>query len=154
MFIARRIPIDPKLIVCAAAALASATYAGAASATPLDPNSYASLGALSLSTGNAVFNTTTGAVTVNSVSVGSGTVITQANGPDICVFDFDSISLASGASFQFLGSRPAALLSRSDQTLAGRIIAYNPSGGSASFLGSGAGGAGATSSGSAQAGGN
>src|SRR5436305_3589526 len=103
MLVPRRIPIDPKLIVCAAAALAGAAYAGSASATQLDPNSYASLGPLSLSTGNAVFNTTTGAVTVNAVTVGSGTVITQVNGPDICVFDFDSISLASGASFQFFG---------------------------------------------------
>src|SRR5688500_4085157 len=95
-----------------------------AQAEPLDPNGYASLGALEVSSGSLTFNTDT--LLVSGAFSGSGVLQSQGAGlPDIAVFTFSSIDIAAGVTLSFAGSRPIALLSHGDASIA---VAVNAAG--------------------------
>ncbi len=88
---------------------------GSVSATgPLDPNSYASLGTLSITSGTLTFDTS--ALTVSGGGSGltstTGVTQSQASGPIIAVFDFDDVSIGGSATIQVAGLNPIAILSR------------------------------------------
>jgi len=95
---------------------------------PLDPLGYASLGALDVASGTLSFNTDT--LAVSGAFAGSGVLQPQGAGlPDIAVFTFSSISIASGVTLSFTGLRPIALLSQGDATIAPLIQANGAAGG-------------------------
>ena len=102
------------LAVCAALA----ALACAADAQVLDPNAYASSGALSLGSGSYTIDTD--ALTF------AGYGGTLSNG--IAVFDFSSVNIAAGATVNVVGSHPLALLSQSDATF-GIGSSFNLNGG-------------------------
>jgi hypothetical protein len=95
----------------------------------LDPLNFASQGTLNLGAGSYTINTTTGqlldsgnnvlftGVTFNQGIPGGAPF--QGWDPTIRVFDFDSISVASGATIRVTGDNLLALLSRSNVTLNG-----------------------------------
>lgn len=123
------------------------THAG-----PLDPGGFASLGSLVVSSGSFVFDTdalTGGAFAGVSFAQGAGL-------PNIAVFTFDDIHVASGATITATGSRALALLSKGNVVLAAGStidVSGNPGGYSRPFCDQtcGAGGAGRAAGG---AGGN
>ena len=116
---------------------ALACFACRADAQVFNPNAYASLGGLNIASGSVVFDTD--ALTRDGLS---GGVLTDG----VAVFDYDAISFGVSVSVSVTGSRPLALLSRSDFALgAGARISvspglFNASPGSGGY----AGGAGAT----------
>src|SRR5207253_3645875 len=77
----------------------------------LDPNAFPSLGTLNVTSGTLIINTDT--LTVSGAATFTGIAINQIGGPQVAVFDFSSITIGSGVSLLFIGSRPLALLSRS-----------------------------------------
>jgi hypothetical protein len=90
----KTLPISVLLAFGLALAIEDGVTAGVL--TPLDPNAYPSQGTLAVNSGSLSFNTNN-----------------AFNG----VFDYDSISVASGVSIQVVGSRPLILLSRGDATI-------------------------------------
>ena len=115
------------------AALALAA-AATASAAPLDPLAYASLGALSLGAGNYTLDTG-GALprlldaSATVLFVGVLQVQADAFNPWVAVFDFDSVTIAAGAVITASGNNPVALLSRSGLNFAGTLDAAGRNGG-------------------------
>src|SRR5688572_484818 len=108
-----------------------------ARAEPLDPNGYTSLGALEVSSGSLLFNTDT--LAVSGAFSGTGVLQSQGAGlPDIAVFTFSSIDIASGVMLSFAGSRPIALLSQADAAI-GAVINVQGAGGTpgGAFFGAG-----------------
>jgi len=98
-------------------------------ADPLDPNNYASLGTLDVSSGSVTFDTDS--LAVSGAFSGTGVVQPQGTGlPDTAVFTFSGINLASGVAVNVVGSRPIALLSHGDATIAAFISVGGSSGGS------------------------
>ena len=106
------------LAVCAALA----ALACAADAQVLDPNAYASSGALSLGSGSYTIDTD--ALTF----AGYGGML--SNG--IAVFDFSSVNVAAGATVNVIGSHPLALLSQSD-AIFGIGSSFNLNGGDGGY---------------------
>ena len=99
------------LALCTAFALALPL---AVSAQVLDPNAYASLGALSLDGGSYTINTDTLAFAGHTGVLSSG----------IAVFDFSSISIGFDTDVNVVGSHPLALLSRSDAAFGAGSVFY------------------------------
>ncbi|MBA3484980.1 MAG: hypothetical protein H0T51_24550 [Pirellulales bacterium] len=78
---------------------------------PLDPNAFASIGTLDLSSGSVTFNTST--LSVSGAFSGTGVLQPQGAGlPDIAVFTFDGLAIEGGVTLNLIGSRPIALLSK------------------------------------------
>lgn len=137
-----------RAIAACVLALAGLT-AGDAGAVALNPNDFASLGALP--GGSLAFDTD--ALTVQGAA--GGVVQSQAGGPDIAVFVFDGGATLGNVSVA--GSRPLALLFRGSAAVAGSIDISGgnggPSGGNtvggggSTMAGGGAGGAGGPFSG-------
>lgn len=73
-------------------------------------------------------------------SAALGRVVTQDNGAEVMVFDFDSFSFPAGMYLSVYGSRPAAVMAKSDITISGGVTAW---------AGGGAGGGGCDSGGAA-----
>jgi len=81
--------------------------------TPLDPNAFTSLGTLDVSAGTLTINTDT--LAISGAAAFTGVVHVQGAGlPDVAVFTFDDLTIASGVTLTFQGSRPIAILSKSD----------------------------------------
>jgi hypothetical protein len=92
--------------------------AASAHAVPIDarfnPSDFTSLGILNLSSGTTTFNTDT--LTVSGFP-GLGVLANTQSGTPVAVFTFSDIDLLSGATINFTGSRPIALLSKTDITI-------------------------------------
>lgn len=111
----------------ACAALAAACLPVAASATPLIPNDYVSLG--TLQAGASVVTNTSGTptMTVNGTTY-TGVVVSQGAGlPEIAVFTFDFVFL-SGAQLNTTGTRPLAILSRGNMLLQESTMTFSGGG--------------------------
>jgi len=94
---------------------------GSAAADPLDPNAYTALGTLS-PTSDVTINTDTLTVSVSGGPTYTGVVQSQGTGnPEIAVFTFDDITLASAVNVSVEGLRPLALLSQGAFVLATEI---------------------------------
>lgn len=121
----------------------------------LDPNSFTSLGALSLSSGNITINSDTlaisGAASFTGVLFDQGTIV-QNSVTDfdrqVAVFDFSDINLAIGVGVTITGSRPVALLSRGNLAL-NQVIGISGANGSGVTGGSASAGGGAGGNGAA-----
>jgi autotransporter-associated beta strand protein len=81
----------------------------------LDPNAYTSLGTLNHPSGPLTINTDT--LTISGAITFTGVALNQNGGPQVAVFDFDSITIGSAATVTLTGSRPLALLSRGNATI-------------------------------------
>ncbi len=131
------------LMACAAV-LGSMVLIETTSSAPLDPNAFASLGTLSVSSGTLTINTDT--LAISGAAAFTGIVHVQGSGlPEIAVFTFDEVAIQNGV-LSLTGSRPIAILSKSN-VMIDRIININggiPNGssGGAARLGGGAGGIG------------
>ncbi len=103
-------------------ALAVAMGTPRAEAGPLDPNAFASLGTLDITSNNSyggyTFNTTNDTLTDDSNGAVLSTGVTS-NG--VAVFDFSEITL-SGAYFNTIGNAPLALLSRGGISLTDTMV--------------------------------
>lgn len=120
----------------ALAVLSAASLTDSASAEPLNPDAYASLGSLEVSSGSLTFNTDT--LTVSGEFSLTGVIQAQSSGlPPIAVFDFSKIAIGDGVTVNFIGSRPAALLSRGDLIISS-ALSLNGSVGANAALVSGA----------------
>jgi autotransporter-associated beta strand protein len=86
---------------------------------PLDPNAFTSLGTLDVTTGTLNINTSTGMIT--GAATCTGTFQSQLGAEPIAVFDFDSINIGSEVSVVVSGTRPLAILSRANATIAATI---------------------------------
>ncbi len=83
---------------------------------PLDPNAFTSLGTLDVNAGTLTINTDT--LAMSGAAAFTGVVNVQGGGlPDIAVFTFDDLTIASGVTLTFQGSRPIAILSKGDATI-------------------------------------
>jgi hypothetical protein len=120
--------------------------AGAARAQPLDPAGFASLG---------VFPTAAGTYTVNTSGTPTltgpgGITLTGVLAGNVAVFTFDSVTIGTGQGVVAGGTRPVALLSKTDVSISGSGV-VNASGvfAAGDFGGAGGpgGGAGATGGG-------
>lgn len=101
-------------------------------ADPLDPNAYSAIGSLDAATGTVTFNTDTLSVSGPGFSM-TGTSQTQSGGPSIAVFDFNNVTIGSGVTVQVTGSKPIAILSRNDITIAPKISLNGADGAPAGF---------------------
>jgi autotransporter-associated beta strand protein len=81
----------------------------------LDPNAFTSLGTLNVSSGTLTINTDT--LTMTGAASFTGVALNQNGGPQVAVFDFSSINIASGVTVSMSGSRPLALLSQGNATV-------------------------------------
>lgn len=90
-----------------------------------DPNAFASLGTLNISSGTLTINTDTGQMT--GAASFTGAIATQAGGPQIAVFDFNSINIGAAVTINVTGSRALSLLSRGGATISG-MMSLNGSG--------------------------
>jgi hypothetical protein len=106
-----------KVIRAAASVYAILACMAVARSAPLDPNAFTSLGTLNVSSGILTFNTST--LQVTGAASFTGVLHPQGPGlPDIAVFTFDDIDVTAGVTIASVtGSRPFALLSRSDLTI-------------------------------------
>ncbi len=93
--------------------IASPSFAG-----PLDPMQFQSLGSLSLS-GPIPF--TVNSIGPNPTLLAGGNTYNGVVFNGIAVFDFDSVSIASGATLMSTGGAPVALLSRTTELISGTI---------------------------------
>lgn len=140
------------------AAAAVVGLSGMASAAPLNPNAFSSLGTLNVNSGSVTINTDTLAIT--GAATFNGTTFSQGGGnPQIAVFTFGSLNIGAGVTINVTGSRPLALLSRNSMTIASEItlnggIASVPAAGAAGPAGGFAGGAGGSNGNGPGAGGN
>ncbi len=105
-----------------AAALFSLAVPAIGNAQVLDPNAYASAGALSLASGSYTIDTDALTFAGNSGVLSNG----------IAVFDFSSINVAAGATVNVIGSHPLALLSLGDATF-GAGSSFNLNGGNGGY---------------------
>ncbi len=101
--------------------LAASCFSHSANADVLDPNAFASLGALTVPSGTITINTET--LTISGAVSFSGVVHTQPDAREIAVFDFSSINISSGVTINTIGTRPLALLSRGDAAINSGITA-------------------------------
>ncbi len=86
-----------------------------ATCAPLNPLGFVSLGSLNAASGTLIFNTDTLQFTGAGFSGALGSSYSQgASNPAVAVFDFDNVFISAAVNFQVTGSRPFALLSRSD----------------------------------------
>ena len=105
-------------------------------AAPLDPLAYSAIGDLTVASGTLTFDTDT--LAVSGAFNGSGVLQSQGGGaPDIAVFDFSNINIASGVTITFQGSRPIALLSQGNATINSAITASGAHGGTGASGGAG-----------------
>jgi fibronectin-binding autotransporter adhesin len=119
-------------ILLLAAAAFSATNPAFAQ---LDPNAFTSLGTLNVSTGTLNINTDTLAVT--GAAMFTGVALNQNGGPQVAVFDFNSITIGSGVTVNVSGSRAIALLSRNAFTVQPTINFVSSVGALGGFQGGG-----------------
>lgn len=110
--------------VAALTACAVVTSLGlrSASATPLDPASFTSLGTLNPAAGTYTVDTNGAAPTlVVGGTTYTGVFVSQGAGlPDIAVYTFDSVTIGNGVAIhQAVGDRPFAILSKSNITFTG-----------------------------------
>ncbi len=87
-------------------------------AGPLDPMQFQSLGNLSLNAPGTYVVNTTGP---NPTLLAGGNVYTGVVFNGVAVFDFNSVSISSGATLMAIGGNPVALLSRSTENISGSI---------------------------------
>jgi hypothetical protein len=140
------------LVIHFSAAIAL-TISDQATAAPLDPGAFTSLGTLDVSMGTLVFDTDT--LMVSGDFAGVGVLQSQGTGlPDVAVFTFDTVTIAGSVAIMLTGSRPIAILSKGDAMIDNVIIADggmpNSSMGGTGRLGGGAGGNGQTDAGDPQ----
>jgi hypothetical protein len=138
---------------------------GTARANPLNSTNFTSLGALVLTTGNYLINTSGGnPALLDSASnvLYTGVIYNQGGTYDgnVAVFTFSSISIGAGVTITPSGDNPVALLSQGSIDLAGTIDASGTNGGNqgdgfggASGPGGGVGGVGSGGSGQGPGGG-
>ncbi len=108
------------------AAIAAGFQPSRGEAGPLDPNQFASLGDLNLTSGLYQFGAGTGGAPTLAVSNGISftTIYTGVySSQGVAVFDFGSINIGSNVSITANAglTGPIALLSRSNETIAGRL---------------------------------
>ncbi|HEY1934005.1 MAG TPA: hypothetical protein VGG99_18495 [Acetobacteraceae bacterium] len=107
-------------LACVLAAVASLRPAPAAAQQPLDPNAYTSLGTLNVADGATItINTDTNTLSVSGGPTFTGVLQSQpqgSGGPNISVFDFSNVLIASGATISMTGSAPLAILSQGSLT--------------------------------------
>ena len=87
----------------------------AAAHAQLDPNAFSSLGTLNITSGTLTINTDT--LAMSGAAAFTGVSIAQADGPQVAVFDFGSITIGSGVTVNITGSQALALLARGDATV-------------------------------------
>jgi uncharacterized protein YhjY with autotransporter beta-barrel domain len=144
-------------VLAAASIVILLIISGPRASAQLDPDAYTSLGTLTANNGDVVnINTSTGIVTINgSTAFTSAVTQAQTGAGSIRVFDFSSISIASGATVTVSGTDALGLLSQGTASVfttvdasgaAGSTTLSSPTPGTA-ILGGGSGGAGATMSG-------
>lgn len=91
-----------------------------ASAVPLNPNAFTSLGTLNVAGGGASCYTGFTPRLVTNSGTYTGAIVSQGAGlPEIAVFTFDSISLSEGLQLHVSGPRAVAFLSKSDFSITG-----------------------------------
>ena len=100
---------------------------------PLDPNAFASLGALSGAT-TYVFNTGNGSSTP-TVTLNGSTVLSGVISNGVAVFDFSSVTISTGATATGSGALPLAILSRGAVSISGvvNMSASGPTAGPGGF---------------------
>ena len=136
---------SPTFLAASAVAAGLLTGGGVTSAAPLDPNAFASLGTLNPAAGT--YAVTTGGTPTLTVGAATYTGVVRSQGaglPEVAVFTFDNVNLASDVRINAGGPRPLAILSRAGLTLGGTI---NAAAGAAADGGPGAGGMGSLSGG-------
>lgn len=80
-----------------------------------DPNAFASLGTLNISSGTLTINTDTR--TMSGAASFTGVFAGQANGPAVTVFNFNSINITGTATVTITGTHPLVLLSLGNTTI-------------------------------------
>jgi hypothetical protein len=104
---------------------------------PLNPLEFPSLGSVSIPRENCSIDTDAATFEAPYPIVYHGTIHGS-----VVVFNFDSLSVASGATIWVHGSKPMAILSKGNLLLAGAIVANGSDGSTASAVIVGAGGSG------------
>src|SRR5262249_61654416 len=123
--------IRARLLVCLCAALA-AGMPHSGSAGPLLPFAYSSLGDLDVTSGSLTFNTDT--LIVSGGFAGTGVIQTQVVGPEIAVFTFGAVNIGAGVTVNEVGSRPLAILSQGNLTVAPSLNFSGSNGGAGASL--------------------
>ncbi len=128
-----------RFVLCASAAVLLMS-AVPATAQPLNPTNYSTIATSFAPTGAVTINTDTLQITGTGFTTVTGVTTAQQNGgPTLAVFDFGSINIPSSVTVSVTGSRPFALLSQGNATVAGTV---NMSGGASTSPSGGAGVAG------------
>jgi len=97
------------------------------------PFAYSSLGDLDVTSGSLTFNTDT--LIVSGGFAGTGVIQTQVVGPEIAVFTFGAVNIGAGVTVNAVGSRPLAILSQGNLTVAPSLNFSGSNGGDgASFV--------------------
>jgi hypothetical protein len=94
---------------------------------PLDPNAFTSLGTLDVSAGTLTINTDT--LAISGAAAFTGIATPQSGGSEIAVFTFDNIDVDAAVTVTFSGSRPVALLSQENATIAATLNVNGGAGG-------------------------
>ncbi|MBL8887941.1 MAG: hypothetical protein JNK16_14890, partial [Phycisphaerales bacterium] len=107
-----------------AAGLAAACFAASASADPLNPFEFPSLGIVTLGPGAYTLNTDTMQLSGGTLSSPlNGKLSMASGGRGTAVFCFSSLTASPGSTIVVTGSRMAALLSQFDMAIHGNIVA-------------------------------
>ncbi len=118
-------------------AIALATSAPTARAQ-LDPGAFTVQSALSASSGTLTIDTDNLRIFNGSnTTLGTGAFLNQNGGPQIAVFDFNSINITSGVSLTIRGSRALALLSPGNISIQPTMTFVSSNGGLGGFQGGG-----------------
>ncbi len=123
--------LQRRLVRVAATAVAVVAFVigipTSAEANPLDPTAFGSLGTLNVNAGTLTFNTDTLTVTGGGAGLSSTIGVVHVQGlepgtgrplPDVAVFTFNNIVIDGTTNVVVQGSRPLALLSKGDATIA------------------------------------
>jgi hypothetical protein len=119
--------------------VAIALCAPRATAEPLDPLAFPSLGPLTLPAGSYTLDTGVSIIDTPTLTVGvttyHGTVAGQSTtfNPQVAVFDFDQLHFDPGAVLRVTGNRPLALLSRGNLSIEGGQIVLAAGGAGGGF---------------------
>lgn len=120
----------------------SLLLAASASAAPLNPADFPSLGTLSVANGGALtidtdtLALTSGALSVTGVARSQTSTQDAAGAPEVAVFTFDTVSIGKPVALTVRGARALALLSKDSLAIAG-TLSFSGGAGIASMSGAG-----------------
>src|SRR6185295_5016986 len=148
-FIGKTTRIPRRLAHLAAASTLAAPLI--ASADPLNPLDYPSLGTVTLTAGSYTINSTTTPPAITGPMNFTGSIVGFGPG-SIAVFSFDQLTIPIGVTFTVTGNRMLAFLSAGDMSIASAISVNGGAGGTGQ-TGPGTGGMAVAGSGSGDTGG-